>query len=120
MPRILVHIHSGPELKNKLTLGLLVAVTGVKEGHAVKLFLAADAVHALNCKAEGEIVGEGTGDVKVHLDALAKANIEIMVSGMSAKARGYDQKLLDGFNASFAMPGKLIQHSLEADSVLCY
>ena len=54
MPSILVHIHSGPELKNKLTLGLLVAVTGVKEGHTVKLFLAADAVHALNCKAEGE------------------------------------------------------------------
>ena len=79
-----------------------------------------DAVHALNCKAEGEIVGEGTGDVKVHLDALAEANIEIMVSGMSAKARGYDQTLLDGFNASFAMPDKLIQHSLEADSVLCY
>ena len=120
MPSILVHIHSGPELKNKLTLGLLVAVTGVKEGHTVKLFLAADAVHALNCKAEGEIVGKGTGDVKVHLDALAEANIEIMVSGMSAKARGYDQTLLHGFNASFAMPDKLIQHSLEADSVLCY
>ena len=56
MPNILVHIHSGPELKNKLTLGLLVAVTGVKEGHAVKLFLAADAVHALNCKAKGKIL----------------------------------------------------------------
>jgi hypothetical protein len=39
---------------------------------------------------------------------------------MSAKARGYDQTLLDGFNASFSMPDKLIQHSLEADSVLCY
>lgn len=38
MRNILVHIHSGPELKNKLTLGLLVAVTGVKEGHTVKLF----------------------------------------------------------------------------------
>ena len=86
----------------------------------VKLFLAADAVHALNCKAEGEIVGEGTGDVKANLDALAEASIEIMVSGMSAKARGYDQTLLDGFNASFGMPDTLIQHSLEADSVLCY
>ena len=120
MSNILIHIHSGPELKNKLTLGLLVAVASVKEGHKVKLFLAADAVHALNCKTEGEIIGEGTGDAKAHLDALAEASIEIMVSGMSAEARGYDQTLLDGFNAPFGMPDKLIQHSLEADSVLCY
>ena len=62
MANLLVHIHSGPELKNKLTLGLLVAKTGVAEGHSVKLFLAADAVHALDCRAEGEIVGQGTGD----------------------------------------------------------
>ena len=61
MLSILNHIHSCPESKNKLTLGLLVAVTGVKKGHIVKLFLAANAVHALNCKVEGEIVGEGTG-----------------------------------------------------------
>ena len=29
MSRILIHIHSGPELKNKVTLGFLVAI---KEG----------------------------------------------------------------------------------------
>tara|TARA_B100001093_G_C26581940_1_gene907655 strand:- start:376 stop:738 length:363 start_codon:yes stop_codon:yes gene_type:complete len=120
MSHLLIHIHSGPNLKNKLTLGLLVAVTGLKEGHDVKVFLAADGVHALNCKAEGEIVGEGTGDVKLHLDALVAADVEIMVSGMSAKARGYDETLLDGFNAFFAMPDKLIKSSLEADTVLCY
>ena len=57
MANLLIHIHSGPELKNKLTLGLLVAKTGVAEGHGVKLFLAADAVHALACRAEGDIVG---------------------------------------------------------------
>ena len=64
MAKLLIHIHSGPELENKLTLGLLVAKTGVAEGHSVKLFLAADAVHALNCRAEGEIVGQGTGRCK--------------------------------------------------------
>ena len=73
MAKLLIHIHSGPELKNKLTLGLLVAKTGVAEGHSVKLFLAADAVHALNCRAEGEIVGQGTGDANLHLQALAAA-----------------------------------------------
>ena len=120
MSHLLIHIHSGPDLKNKLTLGLLIAVTGLKEGHDVKVFLAADGVHALNCKAEGEIVGEGTGDVKLHLDALVAAGVEIMVSGMSAKARGYDETLLDGVNAFFAMPDELIKSSLEADTVLCY
>jgi hypothetical protein len=44
----------------------------------------------------------------------------MFVSGMSAKARGYTENLLEGFNASFAMPDKLIECSLKADVVLCY
>ena len=39
-------------------LGLLVVATSAKEGHDVSLFLAADAVHALNCESEGEVVGQ--------------------------------------------------------------
>jgi hypothetical protein len=39
---------------------------------------------------------------------------------MSAKARGYDETLLNGYNASFAMPDALLECSLEADTVLCY
>ena len=38
---------------------------------------------------------------------------------MSAKARGYDDSLLNGFNAEFSMLDKLISPSLEVDSVLC-
>ena len=120
MAKLLVHIHSHPELKNNVTMGLLVAVTGLNEGHDVELFLAADGVHLLNCKNEGEIVGQGTGDVKIHLDVLKKNNVKIFVSGMSSKARGYDESLLDGYNAEFAMPDTLIKRSLDARSVLCY
>ena len=120
MAKLLVHIHSHPELKNNVTMGLLVAVTGLNEGHDVELFLAADGVHLLNCKNEGEIVGQGTGDVKIHLDVLKKNNVKIFVSGMSSKARGYDESLLDGYNAEFAMPDTLIKRSLDANSVLCY
>ena len=120
MAKLLVHIHSHPELKNNVTMGLLVAVTGLKDGHDVELFLAADGVHLLNCRNEGEIVGQGTGDVKVHLDVLKERNVKFFVSGMSSKARGYDESLLDGYNAEFAMPDTLIKRSLEADSVLCY
>ena len=50
MAKVYVNIHSGPELKNKATLGLLVAVTAQKKGHEVKVFFAADGVHLMNCK----------------------------------------------------------------------
>jgi uncharacterized protein len=66
------------------------------------------------------LAGGGTGDVKLHLDVLKEAETKIFVSGMSAKARGYDDVLLQGYNAEFAMPDVLIKASLAADSVLCY
>jgi len=120
MSKILIHIHSGQELKNKVTLGFLVALTAIKKDHDVTLFLAADGVHLLNCKNKGEIVGQGTGDLYEHLISLKEANTKIFVSGMSAKARGYDETLLEGYNAEFAMPDKLIDESLHSDSTLCY
>jgi predicted peroxiredoxin len=119
MSKFLIHIHSGPDLKNKLTLGLLVAASAIQKGHNVEVFFAADGVQALDSK-EGEVVGEGTGDASLHLKVLNDANVKMFVSGMSAKARGYTDNLLEGFNASFAMPDKLIECSLEADVVLCY
>ena len=39
---------------------------------------------------------------------------------MSAKARGYNESLLNDFNAEFSMPDKLIELSIESDTVLCY
>ena len=99
---------------------MLVAITAFNKGNEVNLFLAADGTHLLNIKNEGEVVGQGTGDLKNHLDALKKNNVRIYVSGMSAKARGYDESLLDGFNAEFAMPDKLLELSTDSDSVLCY
>ena len=120
MSKFLIHIHSGPDLKNKATLGMLVALTAFKKGDEVNIFLAADGTHLLNIKSEGEVVGQGTGDLKNHLDELKKNKIKLYVSGMSAKARGYDESLLNGFNAEFSMPDKLLALSIESDTVLCY
>ena len=120
MSKFLIHIHSGPDLKNKATLGMLVALTAFKKGDEVNIFLAADGTHLLNIKNDGEVVGQGTGDLKNHLDELKKNNIKLYVSGMSAKARGYDDSLLDGFNAEFSMPDKLLALSIDSDTVLCY
>jgi predicted peroxiredoxin len=117
---VLVHIYSGLESKNKITLGLLVALTAEKNDHKVTLFLAGDGVQILNCKKAGEIVGQGTGDLYEHLQNLKSSKITIYVSGMSAKSRGYDEKLLDGFTAEFVMPDVLVEESIKADSVLCY
>ena len=117
---VLVHIYSGLESKNKITLGLLVALTAEKNDHKVTLFLAGDGVQILNCKKAGEIVGQGTGDLYEHLQNLKESKITIYVSGMSAKSRGYDDKLLDGYTAEFVMPDVLVEESIKADSVLCY
>ena len=117
---VLVHIYSGLESKNKITLGLLVALTAEKNDHKVTLFLAGDGVQILNCKKAGEIVGQGTGDLYEHLQNLKNSKITIYASGMSAKSRGYDEKLLDGYTAEFVMPDVLVEESIKADSVLCY
>ncbi len=117
---VLVHIYSGLESKNKITLGLLVALTAEKNDHKVTIFLAGDGVQILNCKKAGEIVGQGTGDLYEHLQNLKNSKITIYVSGMSAKSRGYDEKLLDGYTAEFVMPDVLVEESIKADSVLCY
>ena len=117
---VLVHIYSGLEFKNKITLGLLVALTAEKNDHKVTLFLAGDGVQILNCKKAGEIVGEGTGDLYEHLQNLKNSKVTIYVSGMSAQSRGYDEKLLNGYSAEFVMPDVLVEESIKADSVLCY
>ena len=117
---VLVHIYSGLESKNKITLGLLVALTAEKNDHKVTLFLAGDGVQILNCKKAGEIVGEGTGDLYEHLQNLKNSKVAIYVSGMSAQSRGYDEKLLNGYTAEFVMPDVLVEESIKADSVLCY
>tara|TARA_Y100000992_G_scaffold248362_1_gene179989 strand:- start:54 stop:431 length:378 start_codon:yes stop_codon:yes gene_type:complete len=117
---VLVHIYSGLQSKNKVTLGLLVALEADKNDHKVTLFLAGDGVHLLSCKKAGEIVGQGTGDLYEHLENLKNSKVRIYVSGLSAKSRGYDQELLEGYNAEFAMPDVLVDESIKADSVLCY
>ena len=117
---VLVHIYSGLESKNKITLGLLVALTAEKNDHKVTLFLAGDGVQILNCKKAGEIVGQGTGDLYEHLQNLKNSKVTIYVSGMSAQSRGYDEKLLNGYTAEFVMPDVLVEESIKADSVLCY
>ena len=118
MATFLVHVHTGPENPTKAALGLLVAATALKAGHSVDVFLAGDGVRLL--APEGAVEGLGTGSVTAELDAIAAGGGRLHLSGMSAKARGYDEGLLEGRPAAFAMPDVLVRLAAEADTVLCY
>lgn len=119
MSQFLVHIHTGPENPTKAALGLLVALTASREGHDTKLFLAGDGVHLLSAE-HADVTGVGTGRVGDHLVGLKEAGITFFLSGMSAKARGYDDSLLEGYDAHFAMPTKLVELAAASGTVLCY
>lgn len=120
MSEFLIHIHTGPEDPTKAALGLLVALNAAKAGHVTKIFLAGDAVHLL-AQAHADVTGLGTGRVGDHLVALkGETRASFYLSGMSAKARGYDESLLEGYAASFEMPDVLVALADAADSVLCY
>ena len=119
MSAFLVHIHTGPSDPTKAALGLIVALNAAKSGHDLTLFLAGDAVHLLSSE-HADVTGLGTGRVGDHLAGLKELGASFFLSGMSAKARGYDESLLDGYDAQFAMPDKLVALADAADTVLCY
>jgi len=118
--RFLVHVHTGPSDPTKATLGLLVALTALREGHEVDVFLAGDAVHLLAPDTVATLEGLGTGRLADHLPAIAQAGGRFHLSGKSAQARGYDDALLAGHPAVFAMPDVLVRLAAAADTVLCY
>ncbi len=120
MAKVLVHIHSGPEAPNKVTLGALVAATAATDGHDVTVFFAGDGVHNLAPGHRGTMEGEGTGKLDDHIAGINSAGGRFVVSGMSAKARGYDTSLLDGLHAEFGTPSVLVGLATSADTVLCY
>ena len=120
MPKFLVHIHSGPENPTKAALGSLVALSALKEGHTVDLFLAGDGASLIADSAHASVEGKGTGHLGIHFKGLAERGAHFYVSGMSAKARGLSEADLAGKPAEFAMPDVLVRLAADADVVLTY
>lgn len=120
MAKFLIHIHTGPEDPTKAALGCLVAATALKEGHEVNLFLAGDGVSLLSPNTLESLAGKGTGKLSEHVAAIETSGGRFYLSGMSAKARGLDESILEGHPAEFAMPDVLVRLTMEADKVLCY
>jgi predicted peroxiredoxin len=116
MATILVNVTHGPEHPTRAALGFLVARAAAEQGHAVSLFLAGDAVQLLREPVLDSLVGLGTGSLRESYDRLVAAGARFYVSGMSSKARGFEP---DGV-AEPALPGRLVELTLEADRVLTY
>ena len=51
---------------------------------------------------------------------MKNSKIFIYILGISAKSLGYDETLLDGYKAEFAMADVLVEESIKADTVLSF
>jgi predicted peroxiredoxin len=120
MSKILVHITCGPESPTKAALGFLVARAAVEEGHEVSMFLAGDGVQLLRDSVLDSLAGLGTGSLRESYDAVVASGARLYASGMSSKARGVGEPDLEGKPVEFAMPDRLVQLALDADTVITY
>lgn len=120
MPRLLVHLATGPENPTRAALALLVARTALEAGHEVDLFIAGDGVSVLRPETLDAGNGIGTGHLREHVDALVAGGASFYASGMSSKARGLSPEALSGLPVSMAPPAKLVELTFAADRVLSY
>lgn len=120
MPRLLVHIATGPENPTRAALGLLVARTAIGAGHDVDIFLAGDGVGLLRPATLDAGAGIGTGSLREHVDALVAGGAAIYASGQSSKARGLGPDQVGDVPVQFSPPEVLVRLTFEADRVLTY
>ena len=62
----------------------------------------------------------GTGSLRESFDAARAGAAELYASGLSSKARGVGEDDLEGKSAQAAMPNRLVQLAVEADTVITY
>ena len=114
MPRLLVHIATGPENPTRAALGLLIARTALTAGHTVDVFIAGDGVGILRPETLDAGNGIGTGSFREHVDALVAGGATLYASGMSSKARGLTAESLGGLPVTMAQPTRLVELTFEA------
>jgi len=119
MANLLVHLVTGPENPSRAALALLVARAAVDAGHAVRVFLAGDAVQLVRPETASATQGVGTGSFAEHWDALVAADVPILFSRLSANARGVDADLRAG-QVEAAAPAQLVDSAVWADTTLTY
>ena len=116
MARLLVHIATGPDDPNRVTLGLLVAKTARQQGHEVDVFVAGDAVHMVRAETRDAVNGLGTGNAAEHWTALVDGGARFFGSRMSANAR----EITAPEGVELVPPDKLVELIMSADRVITY
>src|SRR4051812_35618689 len=96
VPRLLVHIVTGPENPTRAALGMLVARTAIGSGNQVDVFFAGEGVSLLRWGTLDAGSGIGPGSLREHLNALVEGGAGLYASGMSAKARDITAETFDG------------------------
>ena len=120
MAKVLIHVTTAPDDPTKAALSFLVAKTAIAEGHEVNLFLAGESVRLLDPEFLDSVQGVGPGSLREHYESIVEGGGRFYLSGMSAKARGYDDTLIEGKPAQFAMPDVLVALLIESDKSLTY
>lgn len=116
--RLLVNVTTGPENPTRAALGLLVARTAAEAGHEVRLFLAGDGVHLARPETAEALHGVGTGSVAEHWSVLVGSGVQIVLSGLSSKARGIDANATAG--VELAPPDRLVELVDWSEKALVY
>lgn len=120
MPKVLVQVTHGPENPTKATIAFLVARTAQEAGRDVTVFPVGEAVYLMKDEVLASVSGVGVGSLKEHFKALHDAAVPIFMSQMSSRGRGVNEADIQGKNASFALPSKLVDLATESDTVLTY
>lgn len=120
MARLLIHVTTAPEDQTKAAMSFLVARTALAEGHEVNLFLSGDSVQLLSTETLQSLEGNGTGKLSEHYESIVKTGGKFYLSGVAAKARGFDDALIKGKPAEFVTPDVLIKLIMESDKSLAY
>ena len=120
MAKVMVQIVSGPEHATRAALGFLVAQGALDDGHDVTVFLAADGVQWVNRPLVEAIAGLGGGKLSDNVDALKNGGASFYASKMSLGARGVSEDKAAELGAEMGTPSKLVELSLDSDTVLVY
>lgn len=117
--KTLIHLTTGPEDPDKVTLAALIAASAAERGDETALFLAGNAVHALEPETLEGLEGTGFGRLDDSLERIAEAGGRLIVSRLSSISRGYDDTLLPE-GAEWGTPDMLLDLAAGADATLCY
>lgn len=120
LAKVLVQVTHGPENPTKATLGFLIARTAKEAGHDVTVFLVGDGVYLIKDDVLNSVAGVGIGTLKEHFNQVRQANVPIFLSGLSSKGRGVTETDLQGKNAQFALPVKLVELATQSDTMFTY